>query len=91
MSPAERIGDAVRKIVALELARQAWLQARDRCSVVLGRRLPLYERVIGFAEKPLIEQVLTLHKGNQSHAALALGINRNTLRKKLRAHGIGTA
>jgi len=79
VSPAELIAREVRKIVAAELA------------VVLGRRMPLYERVIGFAEKPLIEQVLTLHKGNQSHAALALGINRNTLRKKLRAHGIGTA
>ena len=89
MSPAERIADAVSKIVAAELARQAWLQARDdRFEVAPGRRLHLYERVIGFAEKPLIEQVLTLHKGNQSHAALALGINRNTLRKKILDYGI---
>jgi len=76
MSPAELIAREVRKIVAAELA------------VVLGRRMPLYERVIAFAEKPLIEQVLTLHKGNQSHAALALGINRNTPRKKMLDYGI---
>jgi len=76
VSPAELIAREVRKIVAAELA------------VVLGRRLPLYERVISFAEKPLIDQVLQLHHRNQSRAALALGINRNTLRKKILDYGI---
>jgi Fis family transcriptional regulator len=76
VSPAERIEEAVRKIVAAELARKD------------GRRLPLYELVIATIEKTLIEAVLDHERGNQSHAALTLGINRNTLRKKMRAHGI---
>ena len=34
-------------------------------------------------EKPLLESVLTRVRGNQTHAAEMLGINRNTLRKRL--------
>jgi Fis family transcriptional regulator len=53
-----------------------------------GRREGLYDLVIGATEKPLFECVLAWHGGNLSHAALTLGINRNTLRKKLLKHGI---
>lgn len=48
----------------------------------------IYDMVIHCVEKPLIETVLHKYQGNQSHAALALGINRNTLRKKMQTHGI---
>jgi len=48
----------------------------------------IYEMVIRCVEKPLLESVLNKYKGNQSHAALALGINRNTLRKKMKQYGI---
>ena len=48
----------------------------------------VYNMVIHCVEKPLIESVLHRVRGNQSHAALMLGINRNTLRKKMRAHNI---
>ncbi len=44
--------------------------------------------VINSVEKPLLESVLHKVQGNQTHAAQMLGINRNTLRKKMRAHGI---
>jgi Fis family transcriptional regulator len=44
----------------------------------------LYELVIGEVEKPLFRAVLTYTKGNQSEAAEILGINRGTLRKKLK-------
>ena len=44
--------------------------------------------VINCVEKPLLESVLNQLRGNQSHAAVVLGINRNTLRKKMKAHGI---
>ena len=47
-----------------------------------------YNMVINCVEKPLIESVLHRVRGNQSHAAAMLGINRNTLRKKMRVHGI---
>ena len=48
----------------------------------------VYDMVIYCVEKPLLESVLHRVRGNQSHAAMMLGINRNTLRKKLRVHGI---
>jgi Fis family transcriptional regulator, factor for inversion stimulation protein len=48
----------------------------------------LYELVIGEVEKPLFRTVLDYTGGNQSLAATILGINRGTLRKKLRRHGL---
>ena len=48
----------------------------------------LYDRVIAAVERPLIETVLARHGHNQLRAAKALGINRNTLRKRLDDLGI---
>jgi len=48
----------------------------------------LHERFIGAAEKPLLDVVLRRAGGNQSRAAQWLGINRNTLHRKLVAHGL---
>lgn len=48
----------------------------------------LHALVIREVEGPLLREVLSFHEGNQSRAAVALGINRATLRKKLAAHGI---
>ncbi|WP_404339239.1 nitrogen regulation protein NR(I) [Sphingomonas sp. MMS12-HWE2-04] len=48
----------------------------------------LYDRVIGEVERPLIEAMLARHQHNQLRAARALGINRNTLRKRLDTLGI---
>lgn len=44
----------------------------------------LYERVIHEVEKPLIAMSLAATRGNQIRAAELLGLNRNTLRKKIR-------
>jgi Fis family transcriptional regulator len=44
----------------------------------------LYQLVIGEVEKPLFRAVLNFTNGNQSEAAEILGINRGTLRKKLK-------
>jgi Fis family transcriptional regulator len=49
---------------------------------------PVYDMVINCVEKPLIETVLHHTGGNQTRAAELLGLNRNTLRKKIQAHGI---
>ena len=46
----------------------------------------LHELFINAAEKPLLEVVLRQAEGNQSKAADWLGINRNTLRRKLLDH-----
>ena len=48
----------------------------------------VYDMVMNCVEKPLLESVLHRVQGNQTHAAQMLGINRNTLRKKMKAHGI---
>ena len=49
----------------------------------------LYEVVLREIEKPLLSEVLRHCDGNQSRAAATLGINRATLRKKLREYGLG--
>ena len=48
----------------------------------------LHELIIGKVEKPLIAQVLKRVGGNQVHAARVLGINRNTLRKKMKIYNL---
>ncbi len=48
----------------------------------------LYNLVVALVEKPLLRAVLRETGGNQVRAAQILGINRNTLRKKLTEHGI---
>ncbi|NBX03596.1 MAG: nitrogen regulation protein NR(I) [Alphaproteobacteria bacterium] len=56
-----------------------------------GDRLPppgLYDRILPLVEKPLIEMTLAATHGNQLKAAFVLGINRNTLRKKITELGV---
>ena len=48
----------------------------------------LYQRVLDKVEAPLIAMALNACGGNQIRAADLLGLNRNTLRKKIRAHAI---
>ncbi len=56
-----------------------------------GNALPpagLYARVLREVELPLLMLALEATDGNQIQAARLLGLNRNTLRKKMCAHGI---
>jgi Fis family transcriptional regulator, factor for inversion stimulation protein len=48
----------------------------------------VYDMVISAAERPMLEVVMQRAEQNQSLAAQMLGINRNTLRKKLIEHGM---
>ena len=48
----------------------------------------LYDMVMNCVEKPLLEMVLEQVSGNQTRASEMLGMNRNTLRKKMLQHGI---
>ena len=48
----------------------------------------VYDMVLVNIEKPMLEVVLHHAEGNQTKAAEMLGINRNTLRKKLQQHGL---
>ena len=70
----EGLGEVVERVLSREFA-------------TYGEELPppgLYERVIQEVEKPLFAISLAATRGNQIKAAQLLGINRNTLRKKIR-------
>ncbi len=59
-------------------------------SVIDEHNLPnnLYQTVLEQIEKPLITSVMRVCNYNQSKAAHVLGLNRNTLRKKILAYNI---
>ena len=46
----------------------------------------MYDMLVRAVERPLLEVVMTQADNNQSRAADGLGLNRNTLRKKLVEH-----
>ena len=48
----------------------------------------IYEMVVCAVERPMLEVVMFQAQGNQTRAAQLLGLNRNTLRKKLHQHGL---
>lgn len=48
----------------------------------------VYEMVLSAVERPMLEVVMFQAQGNQTRAAELLGLNRNTLRKKLQQHGL---
>ena len=48
----------------------------------------MYDLVLRQIEQPLFEAILEHTKGNQSRAAEMLGLNRGTLRKKLRSYNL---
>jgi Fis family transcriptional regulator, factor for inversion stimulation protein len=66
------------------------IQSLDHYFNTLGDQPPhaLYDMVIRAVEAPLLAYVMQRYQGNVSHAAKALGITRNTLRKKLGVHEI---
>lgn len=74
---SSEIGDTVRKSL-------------DRYFKDLDGAKPrsIYDMVLKNVEKPMIETVLVKAEGNQTIAAEMLGINRNTLRKKINEHKI---
>ncbi|AWX13507.1 Fis family transcriptional regulator [Mergibacter septicus] len=49
----------------------------------------LYEIVLAEVEHPMLDMIMQYTRGNQTRAALMLGINRGTLRKKLKKYGMG--
>lgn len=48
----------------------------------------LYELVLTQVERPLFEAVMKNTRGNVSHAAQLLGLNRATLRSRLKKYGL---
>jgi two-component system nitrogen regulation response regulator GlnG len=71
---------------------EAFEQHLARHLASYGNALPpdgLYDRVLAEIERPLLRLTLAAVRGNQLKAARLLGINRNTLRKKLTDLGVG--
>ncbi len=48
----------------------------------------IYNMVLSEVEAPLLESVMNHVKGNQTRASIMLGLNRGTLRKKLKQYGL---
>ncbi|WP_454892281.1 DNA-binding transcriptional regulator Fis [Aestuariirhabdus haliotis] len=48
----------------------------------------VYQMVLSEVEAPLLEVVMANVKGNQTKASIMLGLNRGTLRKKLKQYGL---
>jgi two-component system nitrogen regulation response regulator GlnG len=92
MSPAaQRVAPNVPRESGLEEAVE---QQLARLFASYGNTLPpdgLYDRILADLERPLLRQTLNAVRGNQLRAAKLLGINRNTLRKKLTDLGVGPA
>ncbi len=65
-------------------------EALERYFSALDGHTPgdLYDLVLNEIERPLLEDVMRRTRGNISKAAIQLGLNRATLRKKLEKHGI---
>lgn len=69
-------------------AVRAWLRRIAREQPAAMEDGTLYDRLIAEVERPLIEAMLDRHGNNQLRAARAMGLNRNTLRKRLDDLGI---
>ncbi len=93
-SPAARSSAPIRIVAAaraheLPLRGHAERALQEYFASLNGHRpARLYDMVMHEVEEPLFRAVLDYAAGNQSRAAGILGINRGTLRKKLRALGL---
>jgi Fis family transcriptional regulator, factor for inversion stimulation protein len=72
MKPSNELAEAVRRSL------ERYFKDMDG-----ERPTAIYDMVLKNVEKPMIELVLGRAEGNQSRAAAMLGIDRNTLRKKM--------
>ena len=68
---------------SVEMAMNDYFDQLDGQQVI-----DLYELVISEVEAPLMEAVMTHTRGNQTKASIALGLNRGTLRKKLKKYNM---
>ncbi len=87
--PEELVHDLGQNPEAESLDRLVERQLKGFIQALRGTgRGKLYHTVFNLVERPLLEVVLRETGGNQLRAARLLGINRNTLRKRIQALGI---
>ncbi|MCW6537760.1 MULTISPECIES: nitrogen regulation protein NR(I) [Sphingomonas] len=75
----------------IDVAVRAYIERLARSEPHVLEDGSLYDRIIAEVERPLIETMLARFGGNQLRAARAMGLNRNTLRKRLDLLGIDPA
>ncbi len=92
---ADLLPPHVRGEAPVRFGRMDRSDLESMCSELVSRGLrerpeegKAYEAVMGLVEKELISQVLRICQGTQTKTALRLGINRNTLHKKIEEHGL---
>ncbi|MDY6797879.1 MAG: DNA-binding transcriptional regulator Fis [Pseudomonadota bacterium] len=76
-------GDAVTLRDSVEVALTNYLAQLDGAPVS-----DVYQLVLSEVEAPLLEQVMKYTRNNQTKASAMLGLNRGTLRKKLKQYGL---
>jgi two-component system nitrogen regulation response regulator GlnG len=87
-SPSSGENSLVPENLTIGQAVEHYLQ---RYFTSFGEELPpsgLYQRILAEVEYPLVLAAMTATRGNQIRAAELLGLNRNTLRKKIRELGV---
>ena len=86
------LANAVHVETGAESLEQCVRRSLDQYFVALDGAKPhaLHEMVVQAVERPLLRFAMEKSGGNQSAAALLLGINRNTLRKKLTDYGLAS-
>ncbi len=86
----------VRGLAPIRVARQKTRSLDSLCAELVTRGLMeaadadgmIHERIVSMVEKELLGQVLRTCQGVQTKAATKLGINRNTLHKKIEDYGL---
>lgn len=90
--PGSASGNEVIRVVKKDCIRDlAFIKDRVielESSLFKEKKGVLYKTILEAIEKPLFEQALERCEGNQLRAARILGINRNTMRAKIRKLGI---
>ncbi len=83
------IGDLQTQTKASPLRTQAKVAIKNYLSQLNGNDVDnMYDLVLSEIEAPMLEEVMQYTRGNQTRAANLLGINRGTLRKKLKKYGM---
>jgi Fis family transcriptional regulator len=82
-------GDLQTQTKATLLRTQAKIAIKNYLSQLNGNDVDdMYDLVLSEIEAPMLEEVMQYTRGNQTRAANLLGINRGTLRKKLKKYGM---
>lgn len=64
------------------------INSKELAEVILNNKGDAYQAIVRLVEKPMLEEILIMYRGNQTKAATALGMNRGTLRKRMKLHGM---